>query len=126
MTLKIEIAKDLFRLSELAGDAARIADAAANVSSSGTGESSDNEEEEQQIEPEKIRLNRDLCHVPVERKSRSNCAAHMQRKAVRFYCIICKKYLCLGHCWRMYHSKRNYLFNDPDSTSAVIHTEPTD
>lgn len=121
--LKIEIAKDLLRLSELTADA----ETAANEVNSGMDElTSSNEEEAGQMEPEKLRLNRDVCHVPVERKSRSNCAAHMQRKAVRFYCIVCKKYLCLGQCWKLYHSRRNYLYDDPDSTSAVIHREPSD
>lgn len=93
-------------------------------------ETSDSDSSESQDEDcvvsDKIRLQRNRCHTPCIRRKRVECRAHMQRKLTRYFCSVCKKGLCLGTCWTLYHSKRNYLYNDETSSAKVIHFEATD
>lgn len=75
---------------------------------------------------EKVRLQRHHCHVPCARQKRVVCRAHMQRKMTRFFCSLCNKGLCLGLCWKLYHSKLNYLYDDENCKGKLIHLEPID
>lgn len=127
LNLNITLAKDLFRLSELSESVEAVAPQPVPVELEDLVENSDNSDElENQFEPLKVRFDKSICHVPVERAIRRNCAAHRQRKNTRFYCVTCRKFLCLGMCWKLYHTKRNYLFDDPDSTAVVVHETPVD
>lgn len=75
---------------------------------------------------DKKRLQRHRCHVPCIRQKRVVCRAHMQRKMTRFFCAVCDRGLCLGVCWKLYHSRLNYLYNDETCSGRVIHYEPVD
>lgn len=72
------------------------------------------------------RLQRHVCHVPVMKKKRVVCRAHVQRKMTRYFCSTCNKGLCLGLCWKLYHTKVNYLFEDAACTGKRIHLQPID
>lgn len=74
----------------------------------------------------KIRLRCDVLHLPVIAKSRSACRAHIKRKSTKYYCKTCKKYLCLGLCWKYYHSRHNYLVDDPLCKGKIIHPNCVD
>lgn len=87
---------------------------------------SDDSHDDALLYSDKIRLQKNLCHTPCIRPKRVECRAHIQRKLTRYYCSVCEKGLCLGTCWRLYHTKHNYLYNDETSSAKVIHFEPTD
>lgn len=74
----------------------------------------------------KIRLQKHLLHVPVIQKQRRACRVHKQRKATNLECKVCKKYMCSNICWQRYHSKIDYLLDDPDCTGKVIHRSSID
>lgn len=73
-----------------------------------------------------VRLQRSVCHTPIELQKRGNCRAHKQRKTTRYYCKGCKKYLCLDQCWENYHSKRHYIVDDINCTGTVLHQTSID
>lgn len=73
-----------------------------------------------------VRLRKDICHIPEERSNRLVCRVHKQRKLTRFYCGTCKRAMCLGKCWRRYHTKKNYLFDDSSCSGKVIHSTIVD
>lgn len=119
--LKLTLAEDLFRLSELSGPVEPLADDEQLLDSDDTEEMI-----VKQVQPVKVRLDKTICHFPIEKRSRSNCTAHIQRKATRFFCAVCKKYLCPGKCWKLYHSKKNYLYDDQNIVAKVVHRRATD
>lgn len=122
LKLKITLAEDLFRLSELY-ESVQMQD----NSESQLQETDDSEGETlDQVVPPKIRFDKTVCHVPIEKPTRSNCTAHMKRKATRFFCSVCKKYLCPGICWKWYHTKKNYLYDDKYVASKVMHRRAKD
>lgn len=108
LKLKVELAT---QLAHLGSDVSEET----NRSSSDADDSND-----------RVRLQRHHCHVPVERRQRVVCRAHVQRKETRFFCSVCKKGLCLGKCWKLYHSKLNYLFDDTECKGKRIHEATID
>lgn len=118
LNLKIEIAKQLLELSNLYENLK-----VGQCVESGLLEceiSSDSGEDIALNLPTKIRLDCSICHVPAERSVRSNCCVHKQIKATRYYCLVCKKYLCLGLCWKLFHSKIKYLYDDSSCKSKTV------
>lgn len=56
--------------------------------------------------PDRLRLRRDIMHIPGFAGKRTDCRVHMQRKATSFHCLTCKKAICSSLCWSRYHKKR--------------------
>lgn len=83
-------------------------------------------DEDDRYSLKKIRLQRNILHVPVERTNRLACRVHKQRKVTRFFCDTCKKPMCLGICWKRYHSKVNYLFDDMNCKGKLIENKTVD
>lgn len=76
--------------------------------------------------PGRLRLRRDILHVPGIASKRIVCRVHKQRKATRLRCLTCSKAICSSICWKRYHKKRLYLFDDPNSTSKVVNIRNID
>lgn len=94
-----------------------------SVESDRDGTESDSEND---FHPSKIRLQRHLHHTPIVMGKRKACRAHKQRKLTRYACSTCKKSLCLGYCWKKYHSKLDYLFDDPGCHGKMYNTKLLD
>lgn len=84
----------------------------------GIDENSDCSEPE--ISPQKMRLSRNIVHVPGVLPKRNACCVHRQRKTTKKMCTTCDKAICSSYCWALFHSKRNYLFDDKDCAGKVI------
>lgn len=119
LNLKLSIAQDLAFLG-------KKTDETFGESNLNSQQNSDDDGEIEIMATNSVRLRKDMCHVPEEQKKRLVCRVHKQRKLTHFYCSTCKKAMCLGICWRRYHTKKNYLFDDDKCTGKVIHTKNTD
>lgn len=118
LKLKISIAEDLAFLGKRLNAAETLP---------GAEEESDDSAEGPTVPvANAIRLRKDVCHVPEELKSRLVCRVHKQRKLTRYQCLTCKKAMCLGRCWRMYHTKAEYIFDDDNCSGKVIHLKSLD
>lgn len=73
-----------------------------------------------------IRLQRNILHTPGFIKRRLACRVHRQRKDTQLQCMTCKKPLCSSYCWKRYHSKVKYLYDDPGCRGKVIHNRNCD
>lgn len=73
-----------------------------------------------------MRLQKHVCHVPEQRKKRGNCRVHRRRKTTRFFCKTCNRYMCLNVCWKNYHTKRKYIYDDPSCVGRVLHETAVD
>ncbi len=61
--------------------------------------------------PMEERLNRALGHFPGREKSvRGNCVVHGKvRKRCSSFCTTCQVFLCLGNCYRVFHSEEHEM-----------------
>lgn len=119
LNLKVQLSKELAILGDETGSFS-------GDKSSCDSEVDDDDEDAGMQFPDKIRLQKGVCHVPVQLKSRLACRAHKQRKLTRYFCQTCKKALCLSACWLQYHTKVNYLVDQPSLKSPIIHLTPVD
>lgn len=88
------------------------------------GSSDETEVEEDQ--QDRLRLRRNVLHVPGVAAKRLDCRVHMQRKATRFRCMTCQKPICSSNCWIRYHKKRRYLFNDSECSGKIVNAKNLD
>lgn len=117
LNLKMAIAKDLAFLGKKP---------AASTDNETLDLNSDSDEGCETLLLNPVRLRKDLTHIPSERSKRLVCRVHKQRKLTRYQCLTCKKAVCLGKCWLLYHSRKDYVWDDPNCTGKVIHPKSID
>lgn len=74
----------------------------------------------------RVRLRKDVMHVPGFAKTRLYCRVHKQRKATSLRCITCRKAICSSFCWKRYHKRKEYLFDDPQCTGKIVNRRNID